>query len=112
MPILASLRANIAATLLGILAAMLLAICVYQSVVIHGFLWVDGLNDKLEDCARDRNELRALSEKRNEQREKTGQNIGQAERIAKDADGVARGIETAPVAPDCRTPSEILHADI
>lgn len=112
MPILTALRANIAATLFGLLAATLLAISVYQAVQIHGFLWVDGLNDKLEDCARDRNELRAISNAKNEQAETTRGNIKQAERGNREADRAAREIEEAPVAPDCATPPQVMGADL
>lgn len=116
MPILATLRANVAASLLGLLAAILLAISVYQAVQIHGFLWFDGLKDDLEECERDKNEIAGellrISTEKNEQREETGRNIKEAETIRDKADGEARKIEQAPTAPNCATPPEILGADL
>lgn len=53
-----TLRANIAATLLGLLAAVLLAISVWQAVELHGFLWIEGANDKIDRLTIDNNELR------------------------------------------------------
>jgi hypothetical protein len=41
------------------IAALCLAIAVVQSVKLDGFLWIKGARDKLEDCIRDNNELRA-----------------------------------------------------
>lgn len=61
MPILATLKANIAASLLGLLAVALLVITSVQTVQIHGFLWFDGLRDDLEECERDKNELKAAA---------------------------------------------------
>jgi hypothetical protein len=58
MRFLATLRANIAAALLGLLAAILLAISVYQTVALHGFLWIEGANDKIDRLTIDNNELR------------------------------------------------------
>lgn len=112
MPILATLRANLLATVLGLAAAIFLVIAVVQSVEINGFLWVDGLKDRLEDCQRDRNELRAISSKKNEQAKRTEGNIEQAERGNKEADDRARKIEAAPTAPDCKTPEQIMRADL
>jgi hypothetical protein len=59
-----------------------------------------------------RAELKAISDKRNEQKAETSKRIEQADKGNREADRVARGIETAPVAPDCRTPESIIGADI
>lgn len=48
MPILATLRANIAATIFGGMAALFAIIAVVQTVNLDGFLWIDGARDKLE----------------------------------------------------------------
>ena len=109
---LALIRANLLACVLGLAAAVFLIISVVQSVEINGFLWIDGLKDKLEDCARDRNELRAITAEKNEQGKRTESNIEKAEKGQKGAETKARRIETAPTAPDCKTPEIIMGADI
>lgn len=106
------LRANALACVLGLAAAIFLVISVVQSVKLDGFLWIKGANDKLADCARDRNELRAITTKKAEQKSKTGRNIKKAETIRDKADGEARKIEQAPPAKDCATPPEIMGADL
>lgn len=58
MSFLATLRANIAAALLGLLAACLLVITVVLTVKLHGFLWIDGAYDKIDRLTIDNNELR------------------------------------------------------
>jgi len=109
--VIAALRANLLATVLGALSAILLAVCLYQNVQIHGFLWIDGLNDKLENCARDRNELRAITSKKNEQKAETEKRVEQADKGNKKADERAKQIETAPLAPDCKTPDIIMESN-
>jgi low affinity Fe/Cu permease len=52
-------RANLMACVLGLAAAIFLVIAVVQSIQLNGFLWIDGTRDKLENCTRDNNELRA-----------------------------------------------------
>ena len=59
-----------------------------------------------------RAELKAISDRKNEQAETTKGNIEQAERIGRDADKVAERIEQAPVEPDCKTPESIMGADL
>jgi hypothetical protein len=108
----AFLKANLLATALGILAAIFLIIAIIQTIQIHGFLWVDGLNDKLADCARDRNELRAIAKAKDEQRAETSKRIEQADKGNREADKVAREIEEAPLPGDCRTPDEVMRADV
>jgi hypothetical protein len=44
----ATLRANIAATIFGALAAVFALVAVVQTVKLDGFLWWDGVRDKLE----------------------------------------------------------------
>lgn len=112
MPILATIRANLLACVLGLAAAIFLVIAVVQSIQINGFLWFDGLKDQIEDCARDRNELRAISDKRNEQKAETEKRVEQAERGNREADKQAERIERAPLPGSCRTPPEILGADL
>jgi hypothetical protein len=59
-----------------------------------------------------RAELKRISTAKNEQAKRTEGNIEQAERGNKEADDRARKIEEAPTAPDCKTPPEILGADL
>lgn len=109
----ALIKANLLACILGLAAAIFLVISVVQSIEMNGFLWWDGLRDKLEDCARDRNELRAITTKKNEQKVETGENIKKAGSNREKAEGVAKKIEQAPIAPgECKTPKIILEADL
>jgi hypothetical protein len=108
----ATLRANLLATVLGLAAVIFAVIAIVQSVEINGFLWIDGLKDKVEDCERDRNELRDISSKKREQAKRTEGNIKEAERGNKEADDRARKIEEAPLPGNCKTPPEIIEADI
>lgn len=55
----AALRANIAATIFGALAAIFAIIAVVQTVKLDGFLWFDGVRDKLETATTNLNECRA-----------------------------------------------------
>lgn len=50
---------KITAMLFGGLSAVLLVVCAVIAIDAYGFLWVKGLDDKLENCTRDNNELRA-----------------------------------------------------
>lgn len=60
-----------------------------------------------------RAELKRISTAKNEQREKTGQNIGQAEKGERDAKPIADKIREAPIPPDCATPGlDILRNEI
>lgn len=59
-----------------------------------------------------RAELKRISDAKDKQREETGKNIEQAERGNQEADKSAREIEEAPTQPDCKTPPEILGADL
>jgi septal ring factor EnvC (AmiA/AmiB activator) len=51
-----------------------------------------------------RAELERISTERNEQAEKTGQNIGQAERSERESKPIADKIRAAPIPPNCETP--------
>jgi low affinity Fe/Cu permease len=106
------IRANLMACVLGLAAAIFLIISVAQSVQINGFLWIDGLKDELEECAKDRNELRAISSKKNEQVERTKETIRESEKQLQIADKIADRIEAAPTAPNCATPETIMGADL
>jgi hypothetical protein len=55
---LAILRANMAATIFGGLAAIFAIIAVVQTVKLNGFLWFDGVQDKLETATTNLNECR------------------------------------------------------
>lgn len=57
-------------------------------------------------------ELKRISAAKNEQKIITRDRIVIAERKAKDADGVAKKIEAAPLPGQCRSPSEVLQADL
>lgn len=111
--ILATLRANIAATIFGAASAILLCICVYQNVRINGFLWIDGLEDEIADCARDRNELRAIAKEKNEQKAETEKRVEQADKSDRQAREIADKIRSAPIPQNCETPGlELLRNEI
>lgn len=111
---LATIKANMLATVLGLAAAIFLVISVVQSIQINGFMWFDGLKDKLEDCARDRNELRAISDEKNKQREATKGNVEKAEKNERVAKPIADKIRSAPIViGKCETPGiDILRNEI
>ena len=56
--------------------------------------------------------LQAISSKRNEQKAETKERIKVVTRTIRDADGKAKAVEQAPLPGQCRTPSEIMRADI
>jgi predicted PurR-regulated permease PerM len=120
MSFLATLRANLAATALGALAAILLVIAIVQTVRIEGFgswpLKIPGLQDKYDNALRKlveaRAELERISSERNKQAETTDRNIRESEKRIQTSDKVAREIEAAPLPGNCATPPEILGADL
>ena len=57
-------------------------------------------------------ELNKISTARDTQKVVTQNNIVTVERIIHDAEGKARVVEQAPVAPNCRTKPEVLQADL
>jgi predicted PurR-regulated permease PerM len=115
MRFLATLRANIAAALLGLLAAILLAISVYQTIRIEGFgIWplkIPGLQDKynaaLQKLTEARFELDRISSRKNEQKRETVNRISESQKHIQNRDGVAREIEAAPLPGGCRTPEAV-----
>jgi hypothetical protein len=50
---------KVLAMVFGGLSALLLAACAVLYIEANGFFWIDGLKDKLEDCERDKKELRS-----------------------------------------------------
>lgn len=98
------------------LPALLLSALVVQTVRLDGFLWIDGALDKLATAEFNlrevRAEIKAISDKRNEQGETTKGNLDKAETIRDKADDKAREIEDAPTAPNCETPQIIMESDI
>ena len=57
-------------------------------------------------------QLQAISSKRNEQRQVTTERIRVVTRTIRDADGKAKAIEQAPLPGNCKTPREVLRADL
>jgi hypothetical protein len=57
-------------------------------------------------------QLKAISTKKNEQKQVTGERIVETRIIYRDADKKAVAIEQAPTAPGCKTPAEIMGADL
>jgi predicted negative regulator of RcsB-dependent stress response len=56
--------------------------------------------------------LDAISSKRNEQKIETAERIKVVTRTIHEADGKARVIEAAPLPGNCKSPKEVLNADI
>jgi hypothetical protein len=102
--------------IIGALAAILLVVSVVQTVRLHGFLWVDGALDNLEEARRDLNEARqAIREAHEESLRLQGEVDRKLEqgRVNRDiADREAGRIERAPLPGNCRTPDSILNLDI
>lgn len=57
-------------------------------------------------------ELKRISTERNEQREETGERIKVATRTIGEADKRAEVVEKAPLPGQCRTPAEVMGADL
>lgn len=85
--LLATLKANIAATILGVLAAIFLIIAIIQTIRLDGFLWVAGTNDKLERLTIDNNELRSAA------KEAERLNQEQVSRIKSEQDRISKNVE-------------------
>jgi hypothetical protein len=84
-----------------------------QTARIEGFkVWpisVKGYKAEVSDL---RGQLKAISSKRNEQKETTGRVIERVRVVERDAGTRAERIERAATAPECQTPSEIMGADL
>jgi hypothetical protein len=102
--------------IIGALAAILLVVSVVQTVRLHGFLWVDGALDNLEEARRDLNEARqAIREAHEESLRLQGEVDRKLEqgRVNRDiADREAERIERAELPGGCKTPKAVLEADI
>jgi biopolymer transport protein ExbB/TolQ len=59
-----------------------------------------------------RAELKRISSKKNEQQIITVEKIKEVEKIRREADKVADGIEAAPLPGQCKTPDAIMGADL
>lgn len=92
---------KVMAMILGIVSAILLAICAVQYIEANGFFWIDGLKDKLEKCERDRNELRAgVAEAKR-------LNEAQVQRIEKEQEAITNDIERKYEADRARLKREL-----
>lgn len=94
----ALLRANLAATIFGGLAAVFALIAIWQTVALDGFLWFDGVRDKLETtkselgkCVIGRKEDRARYEQA--QRDAANLNRSQVERIKSEQQRISNDVE-------------------
>src|SRR4249919_2862764 len=58
-----------------------------------------------------RAELKSISDSKNEQKAETEKRVEQADKGNKKADERARKIDTAPLAPDCKTPDIIMESN-
>lgn len=96
-----------------IIALVLAVLLAVQTVRIEGFrLWPishTGLKDQVSDL---RGQLKAATSKRDEQARTTERTITETRVIYRDADKVAERIQKAPTAPECKTPPEIMGADL
>lgn len=107
-------RAQLYAAMIA--CGILLVATIGLSLHLWGFrigpLGFDGVKDKLEDCSRDRNELRGLideADRRSKQLQaELDKRIPQIIERVRD-NPVARRVENAPLPEGCRTPVEILE---
>jgi hypothetical protein len=95
---LAALRANVAATIFGALAAVFALVAVVQTVKLDGFLWFDGVRDKLEKtkselgkCAIGRKEDRQAY--RQAQLDAKAKNLAEVERIESAQQRISTNVE-------------------
>lgn len=99
--------------IIGIIAALFLVAAVVQTVRLDGFLWLDGVTDKLADCTRDRDnlidKLDTLAEQSRKRIEETGR---QVDRVVKQGNPQAERVEKAPLPGGCKSPPEVLGADL
>ncbi len=116
----ATLRANLLASALGLLCAILLVIAVVQTVRIDGFgIWplkINGMKAKYETAidklAEARAELHRISTAKNEQQAETAKNTAKAKDRIVIVERDAKRVEAAPLPGQCRSPKEILEADL
>lgn len=102
------LGARISSMIFGGLSAILLAVCVYQHVQINGFLWIKGLEDKLEACENNRKELRAERDSLiAAQKEARRLNDEQVQRIEKEQEAITNDIERKYEADRARLKREL-----
>lgn len=99
-------RAHWKLALVGILVALL----AIQSIRLgHRSNQLERVKINLNEA---RAELKRISTKRNEQAERSGENIKKAETIRDKAESEAEKIEQAPLPGNCASPREILEADL
>lgn len=86
----------------------------FLSLMLGGALFMEKRqNTKLKAQVQSLNaQLRAVSTTQNNQRVATERTITETKIIYRDAEKVAERIEKAPTASDCKTPGEILGADL
>jgi hypothetical protein len=103
----------LARTVQGAIILALSAVILGLSLYVWGFnigpIGFDGLTEKLEDC---RANLDKATRPKNEQKRETERNIDKARDRNEQAEPKARRIETAPLPGGCRTPPEIMGADL
>jgi hypothetical protein len=102
------------AGLVGAAVVLLLVLALaWQTIRIEGLkVWPishKGLKAELADA---NDKLKAISSKRDEQGKTTSRTITETKIIYRDAEKVAERIEKAPTALDCKTPGEIMGADL
>jgi hypothetical protein len=112
MPFLSDFRAM----LLAGIAALCLLVAGVQTVRLNGLLWFDGALDKVEELRFENNEMREAIREAHEATLKAQRLIDDLIRQGKvnqgKADDKAREIEMAPLPGNCRTPDEIMRAEI
>lgn len=94
---------------LAVLGALLAALAVQTVRVGNQARRADRAEFHLREA---RAELQRISESRNNQRIETGRNIDKARDNEAEAGRVAERIRNAPLTGDCKTPVEIMRAEI
>ena len=93
----------------GLFALLLLALAIQTVRLGHRANQLEAERVNLREV---RAELKAISDKRNEQKRETEKRIEQADKGNRDADQRAREIEEAPLPGDCATPPQVMGADL
>lgn len=97
----------------GVIFLLILLALACQTIRIEGFkVWPishKGLKAELADA---KDKLSKLSSKKDEQKRTTDRTLTETRIIYRDAQKQAERIEKAPTAADCKTPGEIMGADL
>jgi hypothetical protein len=101
----------------GIIIAVLALLLMVQTVRIEGFsVWpvhVHGLRERLKSATDEIATAKAESARlKAEQDKRTSDNISKSREGMREVEGPAKRVETAKLPGNCKTPSEVIQADL